>query len=63
VRGAKPRVAADVDDHQSDEYEQKTLHDCATIEMVSPSNENKMSDGGRNRASLGVNGVDCQATT
>jgi hypothetical protein len=26
-------------------------------------NENKMSDGGRDRASLGVNGVDCQATT
>jgi hypothetical protein len=26
-------------------------------------NENKMSDGGRERASLGVNGVDRQATT
>ena len=39
VRGAKPRVAADVDDHQRDEYEQGALHECAIIEMVLPSNE------------------------
>lgn len=31
--------------------------------ISSASNENKMSDGGRGRVSLGVNGVDCQAST
>jgi hypothetical protein len=56
MRGAKPRVAADVDDHRRDEYEQGALHECATIEMVSPSNENKMSDGWRESASLRVEG-------
>jgi hypothetical protein len=56
VRGAKPRVAADVDDHQSDEYEQGALHDCATIEMVSPSNENKISDGWWDGAPMQVAG-------
>jgi hypothetical protein len=29
VRGAKPSVAADVADHQRDEYERKTLHELA----------------------------------
>ena len=50
VRGAKPCVTADVDDHQCDEYEQKALHGWQTIEMVSPSNENKISHRWRERA-------------
>jgi hypothetical protein len=54
VRGAKPCVAADVGDHQRGEYKQEALHECATIEMVSPSNENKISDGYRERAPIGV---------
>jgi len=47
---------------------QGTLAKTAIIEAmyvraVMRPNENKMSDGGRNRASLGVNGTDCQAVT
>jgi hypothetical protein len=54
MRGAKPRVAADVDDHRRDEYEQGALHECATIEMVSPSNETEVSYRHRERALLAV---------
>ena len=49
---AKPRIAANVDDQQRDEYEKKPLHKRPTLQMVPPSNENKMSDGWRKSASL-----------
>jgi hypothetical protein len=39
VRETKPCVAADVDNHQRDEYDQKALHEWQTIDMVSLSNE------------------------